>query len=535
MTHSTLFPRIPSASLAVSALLCLAEPSTAQGWTNPGSTDIGVAGRYVAIVTDQNGDGRDDVVNAGLFATILSGLDGHYVGGIAYGDNCAGVLFSPFNPGWISGDTTYTTSGVPVGRVSWIYGPSRGYLVGTSYSGFGASLDAIGEINGTPGEEYVIGAPGDFGSNGGFAVVYSGTSSVIRHDGQQTNEGFGQAVCGLDDLDGDGFNEYAIGSPRFNKGSPFSIIDAGKVTIYSGQSHSVLQEINGSGSYTFFGSAIADVEDIDQDGVSDFIVGGPGYGSDLGGAWVYSGATQTFLFSILGDFPSEKLGKSVAGIGDVNDDGIPDVAVGAPYNSDLAAHAGRALVYSGTGQHLRTKYGALTGGLLGWSIGGGGDCNGDGIDDIVYGSPGPSGAYDGQIDLEFSCPATATSYGTGWPGTNGVPHLDMIGDPIHDEDIVLDIGNSSGSGSVVLLFLGLSPGNFATSKGGTLFLAPSQTWVVPLPIGGLQMPATIPGGPAGAQCLPTAYLQALQQDHGASHGLSFTPGLQLRFGNLPVR
>jgi hypothetical protein len=49
------------------------------------------------------------------------------------------------------------------------------------------------------------------------------------------------------------------------------------------------------------------------------------------------------------------------------------------------------------------------------------------------------------------------------------------------------------------------------------------------------MPATIPGPRAGLHCLPTAYLQTLQPDNGSSHGFAFSPGLELRFGDILVR
>ena len=96
-----------------------------------------------------------------------------------------------------------------------------------------------------------------------------------------------------------------------------------------------------------FGWAANTVGDIDRDGVNDVGVGGIGQNvgavNRVGRAWVFSGRTGGVVLGLdnpdLQADPFGNFGSSVLGLGDVNGDGVPDVAVGA-FRQD---------VYTGTG------------------------------------------------------------------------------------------------------------------------------------------------------------------------------------------
>ncbi|MFO0981445.1 MAG: hypothetical protein U1E76_06760 [Planctomycetota bacterium] len=125
-------------------------------------------------------------------------------------------------------------------------------------------------------------------------------------------------------------------------------------------------------------------------------------------------------------------------------------------------------------------------------------------------------------------PASWLNYGSGWPGTNGVPPFTASGDPVLCQTVTLDLGNSLGAATQCALFIGLAPADLPTVYGGHLLLLPMTSVMLGLPAGGLALPGALPCD--SALLGVSLYLQALEVDAGASRGVSFTPGLQLILG-----
>ncbi len=101
---------------------------------------------------------------------------------------------------------------------------------------------------------------------------------------------------------------------------------------------------------------------------------------------MFSGKTGKQLFQdVLGDWPGDEFGFSVAGVGDVNGDGFPDFAVGAaqsPSFSNLGT--GYVRVFSGkTAKPLYTMAARMGEQLFGTLVAGRGDVTGDGRPDIA--------------------------------------------------------------------------------------------------------------------------------------------------------
>lgn len=192
-------------------------------------------------------------------------------------------------------------------------------------------------------------------------------------------------IGGLGDIDGDGRNDLAI------VGLDASY--ARGVYGYSGADKSPLFSIPAADDS--FGAVVAAVGDADGDGISDFLVSSHledgAAGADCGVVYLYSGGDGTPLIRrIEGGVAGARLGYSLAGVGDVDDDGCGDFAVGAPgdYWTDLPTP--EVFVLSGRTGIVLARFEALE--QIGTALAGGTDLNGDGIPDLVIEArPGKAG------------------------------------------------------------------------------------------------------------------------------------------------
>src|SRR5262249_8526539 len=100
---------------------------------------------------------------------------------------------------------------------------------------------------------------------------------------------------------------------------------------------------NGTGGS--FGASLSRIGDVDNDGCEDFVAGEPGFAIPNGLARVFSGKTHALIVDIAGNIGSG-LGASVDGKIDLDNDGFPDVLLGAPNDSTGASNAGAVLAFS---------------------------------------------------------------------------------------------------------------------------------------------------------------------------------------------
>jgi hypothetical protein len=135
---------------------------------------------------------------------------------------------------------------------------------------------------------------------------------------------------------------------------------------------------------------VSGVGDVDEDDIPDIVVGAPAPDSErLPRAYVFSGATGAQLYEFTVDDPTRQFGSAVAGVGDASGDGVADILVGAPHRNSTYGHfPGEAWLYSGAdGSHLRTLTVNIPRDHFGAAVGGVGDIDGDGRADLLVGAP----------------------------------------------------------------------------------------------------------------------------------------------------
>ncbi|MDF1836423.1 MAG: integrin alpha [Planctomycetota bacterium] len=212
----------------------------------------------------------------------------------------------------------------------------------------------------------------------------SAQTFLRTHIGSTENESLGSSVAGIGDIDGDSVPDYAVGSPYFDD----TALEEGRVTVFSGATGTVLQTLPGGLSGLALGTSMAGLGDISGDGVPDFVVGGPTHGANplFARTRVYSGADFSQLHEWISTTMDDSFGEKVGNAGDVNGDGIVDIAVYAPTDNapGVNGHRGKIYLYSGANyQLLWSMLGAHMGGPEIGGISAMGDTNGDGLHDLL--------------------------------------------------------------------------------------------------------------------------------------------------------
>lgn len=251
----------------------------------------------------------------------------------------------------------------------------------TSGGAFGSSVAFLGDVDGDGVPDYVGGAPSWMPSPGiGHAIVGSGADGSILLDVTgPVGALFGATVANAGDVDGDGHCDFAVGAPLDGNGS---------VSIYSGATGALLHSITGATAASLFGSAIANLGDLDGDGVDDLAIGAPNDssgGTQLGLAAIYSGATGNVLAQFAGATVGGGFGGVLDDAGDVDMDGVHDLLVVEQSDTSLGAASGTLRIYSGA-NFTKLREWTLGAHAGDWIASGAGDVNGDGVADVIVGN-----------------------------------------------------------------------------------------------------------------------------------------------------
>ncbi|XP_048858451.1 integrin alpha-5-like isoform X2 [Brienomyrus brachyistius] len=209
-----------------------------------------------------------------------------------------------------------------------------------SYLGYSV---AVGEFSGDMEEDFVAGVPKGIMLYG-LVSILNGTNmkSVLNITGEQMGSYFGYAVAATD-INSDGLDDLLVGAPMFMvRGSDGRLEEVGRVYLYL-QRHAldfepVFPHLTGTQIFGRFGSSIAPLGDLNQDGFNDVAISCPFGGEEQQGLVLiyngYEGGVKDTPSQVLAGqwasrtFPAS-FGYAIRGNKDLDMNGYPDLIVGA--------------------------------------------------------------------------------------------------------------------------------------------------------------------------------------------------------------
>ena len=304
---------------------------------------------------------------------------------------------------------------------------------------FGRSVASLGDLDGDGVGDLAVGANLDddggaccFTDRGAVWVLFLNADGTVKsHQKISDTEGgftgildnsdnFARSVAALGDLDGDGVGDLAVGASRDDDGGGEA---RGAVWILflntdgTVKSHQKISDTQGGFTGTlddadFFGYSVAALGDFDGDGVGDLAAGAwqdDDGGTDGGAVWMLflntDGTVKSHqkISDTEGGFTgelddSDHFGSSVASLGDLDGDGVADLAVGATHDDDGGFSRGAVWVLflnpDGTvksHQKISDAEGGFAGTLddsdwFGVSVACVADLDGDGVADLAVGA-----------------------------------------------------------------------------------------------------------------------------------------------------
>lgn len=486
-------------------------------------------GRAVEFVGDLDGNGARD---------LIVGAPKSDDGSVDINADRGAVWVTRLNP--IASDIVHRHR-----KVSNSSGDFDGALL--DGDGFGKSIAAIGDLDGDNVTDLAVGAWGDDTNGtdrGAVWILFMNADGTVKSEQKigdvdggfagalSDGDNFGHAVATLGDLDGDGVVDIAVGAPGDDTGG----LARGAVWILflnpngTVKAHQKISDADGGfpGSLSDgdqFGNSIAALGDFNADNVTDVAVGSFGESAGRGGVWVLimrpNGTVITAqhiaqgLGGLVGPIVAGDLfGSSLAAIGDLNADGVPDVAVGAVGDSDGGAGGysyGAVWIlflnaFAGAigEQKISPAAGDFEGAIVrdgefGSAVASVGDLDGDGIGDLAVGNARDhdGGTARGAVWLLYmnrdgTVKATATN-GAFRHGACDVPSTNKISYTsggfvgiLDDGDLfgtsIAAIGDLDGNGTIDLVVGAPSDDDGGSARGAiwTLFLNDLAT---PLPAG----------------------------------------------------
>ncbi len=309
---------------------------------------------------------------------------------------------------------------------------------------YGFSVSSAGDVNNDGKSDILVGSPAYIDllslNLGGRVDVYHGSTTGIGSTPSRIIKGgllnglFGYSVSSAGKVNNDNYSDIIVGAP-----ASINLLAVGAAYVFHGSASGITAtttagantSLNAPGllNKTLFGYSVSNAGDVNNDGRGDVIIGEPlaidlfsGSLVAVGKAHIFYGSSSGVLTTgstsltsprkpgILGAITGNLLfGFSVSGVKDMNCDGIDDVIIGEPGGTSISlgtgllglvsanAISGQAYIYYGKnstgpvdtpGYSIVHQGGSLSvANLLGYSVKGAGDFNGDGRADFLVGAP----------------------------------------------------------------------------------------------------------------------------------------------------
>jgi len=307
----------------------------------------------------------------------------------------------------------------------------------TTSEAYSSGLESIGDLDGDGISDVAVGLAGFTGIDGTVWIQFLKADGSVRNiqaitdgvggfnDNLNIYDRFGRSIASLGDLDGDGVTDIAVSAHGDDDGGNahgavyilFMNVDG---TV---KSHQKISDIEGGftgvlDTDDFFGQGLASISDLDGDGVTDLVVASPyddDGGTDRGALYVLflqtDGTVKSYakisntagtFFGQLDDDDHFGL-DALAYLGDMDGDGLPELAVGAPGDDDGGSRRGAVWILELLPNGLVsgfTKISSTSGGfsgsledhdIFGVSVDCIDDLNNDGVRDLLVGAYGDDG------------------------------------------------------------------------------------------------------------------------------------------------
>ena len=326
-------------------------------------------GEAVTNAGDLNGDGIDDVAVSASFVDA-NGNDNSGATYVVFGQQ--GGFPDDIDLTTLDGTNGFVINGADFNDFSGRSVSSAGDLNGDGVDDLliGAPLADPGNRE-DAGTTYVV-----FGQQGGFNAELNLNSlngaNGFTINGIFAGDASGASVAALGDINGDDVADIGIGAPAADANNT----NAGQGYVIFGNNPEFtngfffLSDLNGSNGFTVngigvddeLGTAISGVGDVNNDDIDDFIISAVGAGNEAGTSYVIFGTDAGFPGTLnLADLninqgfaidgivggdgvsPGDRSGQSVSNLGDVNSDGIDDLLIGAPQASPLIGEDSQAV------------------------------------------------------------------------------------------------------------------------------------------------------------------------------------------------